>query len=66
MKIMRAQFQCAVRKSRKAACFDVDNTILILQSTFDQQEFALCHCEAIPFIEIWGNDNVGDPSFILH
>src|SRR5437588_13104475 len=44
----------------------MDYAVLILQWTFDEQEFASCYGQPVAFVEVWSDDHVGDAGLIFH
>ena len=52
VEVMRADRQRLIRKGSKARGLHMDHAILILQWTFDEEESAAGHDQALPLIEI--------------
>ncbi len=46
--------------------FDVDDAVLILQLAVDLEELAAGDEDAVGFIELRVDDDVGDAGFVLH
>src|SRR5579859_5653630 len=66
MKVMRLQLERVVRERREPGGLHVNNSILILEWPFNQQEFATRDQQAVLVVEVRPDDNIGDAGFVFH
>ena len=66
MKIVRPDFQGAIRQSSQACRFHMNHVVLILQRSFDEQKSAARHHQPVALVKIGRDDHVGDARLIFH
>ena len=63
---MGAQCKRAIGKSHQSSRFHMNHAILILQGSFDNQEFAARDNQTLPLIQVGRDDDIGNAGFIFH
>ena len=66
MKVVRCSGQRLARENFQPTRLDVNHSVLILESSFNEEELCASNHEAITFIEVGGDDGIRDSGFVLH
>jgi len=65
MEIMGLELYRAVGEGCHGDCLDMNHVVGVLEFSFDHDEFASCDKNPVLFVDIGGDDNVGNSRFIF-